>query len=52
MPTDMSCGTKSPPASPADAVIGDTDGTVVRMAVASFTLEELAERFPGLGLGW
>ena len=36
----------------ADAVIGDTDGTVVRMAVVSFTLDELAERFPGLGLGW
>ena len=36
----------------ADAVIGDTDGTVVRIGVASFTLDELAERFPGLGLGW
>ena len=36
----------------ADAVIVDADGTVVRMAVASFTLDELAERFPGLGLGW
>ena len=36
----------------ADAVITDLDGTEARLGVASFTLDELAERYPGLGLGW
>lgn len=36
----------------ADAVIGDIDGTTVRMGVAFFTLNELAERYPQLGLAW
>ena len=36
----------------ADAVITDLDGTEARLGVASFTLDELAERFPGLGLAW
>jgi len=36
----------------ADAVITDLDGTEARLGVASFTLEELAERYPELGLGW
>ncbi len=36
----------------ADAVIVDTDGTLVRMGVASFSLDELADRYPYLGLGW
>ena len=36
----------------ADAVIGDIDGTTVRMGVAFFTLDELADRYPQLGLGW
>ncbi|MFL5645633.1 MAG: hypothetical protein ACJ77W_12330 [Chloroflexota bacterium] len=36
----------------ADAVITDLDGTEVRLGVASFTLDELAERYPNLGLAW
>jgi len=36
----------------ADAVITDLDGTEARLGVASFTLEELAERYPELGLAW
>lgn len=36
----------------ADAVITDLDGTEARLGVASFTLDELAERYPELGLGW
>ncbi len=36
----------------ADAVITDLDGTEARLGVGSFTLEELAERYPELGLGW
>ena len=36
----------------ADAVITDLDGTEARLGVATFTLEELAERYPELGLGW
>jgi hypothetical protein len=36
----------------ADAVITDLDGTEARLGVASFTLDELAERFPDLGLAW
>ena len=36
----------------ADAVITDLDGTEARLGVASFTLAELAERYPELGLGW
>ena len=36
----------------ADAVITDLDGTEERLGVASFTLDELAERYPGLGLAW
>ena len=35
-----------------DAVISDLDGTEARLGVASFTLDELAERYPELGLGW
>ena len=35
----------------ADAVITDLDGTEARLGVASFTLDELAERYPNLGLG-
>jgi hypothetical protein len=36
----------------ADAVITDLDGTEARLGVASFTLDELAERYPDLGLAW
>ena len=36
----------------ADAVITDLDGTEARFGVASFTLDELAERYPELGLAW
>ncbi len=36
----------------ADAVITDLDGTEARLGVASFTLDELADRYPGLGLAW
>lgn len=36
----------------ADAVITDLDGTEARLGVATFTLDELAERYPELGLGW
>jgi len=36
----------------ADAVITDLDGSEARLGVASFTLDELAERFPDLGLAW
>ncbi len=36
----------------ADAVITDLDGTEARLGVASFTLDELAARYPNLGLGW
>jgi hypothetical protein len=36
----------------ADAVITDIDGTEARLGVASFTLDELAERYPNLGLAW
>lgn len=36
----------------ADAVITDLDGTEARLGVATFTLDELAARFPGLGLAW
>ena len=36
----------------ADAVITDLDGTEARLGVASFTLDELAERYPNLGLAW
>jgi hypothetical protein len=36
----------------ADAVITDLDGTEARLGVASFSLDELAERFPNLGLAW
>lgn len=36
----------------ANAVIGDIDGSVVHMTVGWFTLDELAERYPGLGLAW
>ncbi len=36
----------------ADAVITDLDGTEARLGVASFTLDELAERYPILGLAW
>jgi hypothetical protein len=35
-----------------DAVISDLDGTEARLGVATFTLDELAERYPELGLGW
>lgn len=36
----------------ADAVIGDIDGSIVRMCVGWFSLDELAERYPNLGLAW
>ena len=36
----------------ADAVIADLDGTEARLGVTSFTLDELAERYPNLGLAW
>jgi len=36
----------------ADAVITDLDGTEARLGVASFSLDELAERYPDLGLAW
>ena len=36
----------------ADAVITDLDGTESRLGVTSFTLEQLAERYPNLGLAW
>jgi len=36
----------------ADAVITDLDGTEARLGVASFTLDELAERYPDLRLAW
>ena len=36
----------------ADAVITDLDGTEARLGAASFTLDELAERYPSLGLRW
>jgi hypothetical protein len=36
----------------ADAVITDLDGTEARLCVASFSLDELAERLPGLRLAW
>jgi hypothetical protein len=36
----------------ADAVITDLDGTEARLGVASFTLDELAARYPSLGLAW
>jgi hypothetical protein len=36
----------------ADAVITDLDGTEARLGVASFTLDELAARYPGLDLAW
>ena len=36
----------------ADAVITDLDGTEARLGVASFTLDELAERYPDFGLAW
>ena len=36
----------------ADAVIIDLDGTEARLGVASFTLDELAARYPALGLCW
>lgn len=36
----------------ADAVITDLDGTEARFGVASFTLDELAVRYPNLGLAW
>ena len=36
----------------ADAIITDLDGTEARLGVASFTLDELAERYPDLGLAW
>ncbi len=35
-----------------DAVITDLDGTEARLGVASFTLDELAQRYPNLGLAW
>jgi len=35
-----------------DAVITDLDGTEARLGVGAFTLEELAERYPNLGLAW
>lgn len=35
-----------------DAVITDLDVTEARLGVASFSLDELAERFPTLGLAW
>ena len=36
----------------AEAVITDLDGAQARLGVASFTLDELAERYPGMGLAW
>jgi hypothetical protein len=36
----------------AEAVITDLDGTEARLGVASFTLDELAERYPRLNLAW
>jgi hypothetical protein len=36
----------------ADAVITDLDGTEARLGVASFTLDELAARYPNLRLAW
>ena len=36
----------------ADAVITDLDGTEARLGVATFTLDELAARYPNLGLAW
>ena len=36
----------------ADAVITDLDGTEARLGVAAFTLDELADRYPDLGLAW
>jgi len=36
----------------ADAVISDLDGTEVHVAVGCFTLDELGERYPELGLTW
>jgi len=36
----------------ADAVITDLDDTEVRIGVGFFTLDELAERYPNLGLAW
>jgi hypothetical protein len=36
----------------ADALITDLDGTPARVGVTSFTLDELAERYPHLGLAW
>lgn len=36
----------------ADAVIIDIDGTEARLGVASFTLDELADRYPNLHLAW
>jgi hypothetical protein len=36
----------------ADAVITDLDGTEARLGVATFTLDELAEHYPNLGLAW
>ncbi len=35
----------------ADAVIVDIDGTLGRLRIASFSLDELAERYPILDLG-
>ena len=35
-----------------DAVISDLDGTEARLGVATFKLDELAERYPELGLAW
>jgi hypothetical protein len=36
----------------ADALITDLDGTEARLGVASFSLDELAARYPNLGLAW
>ena len=36
----------------ADAVITDLDGSEARLGVACFSLDELAERYPELGLAW
>jgi hypothetical protein len=35
-----------------DAVITDLDGTEAWLEVATFTLDELAERYPDIGLAW
>ena len=35
-----------------DAVITDLDGTEARLGVATFTLDELAARYPNLDLAW